>query len=80
MVNKDNVIGMLEKALAKEDETIVAYAQDFLPKLKDCSELNDDEKEEVAGIMDSLITDTRRHRGTIVNLINKIKEDSRESY
>ncbi len=80
MVNKENILGVLEKALDKEDETIVAYGDDFLPKVKDCLELSDDEKDEIAGIMDSLITDTKRHRGTVVNLINKIKEDGRESY
>ena len=77
MITKDNVVGMLEKALGKEDETIVAYGDDFLPKLEDCSQLSDDEKQEIAGIMEDLISDTKRHKGTIVKLIQKIKEDSR---
>ena len=80
MVTKDNVIGMLEKALGKEDETIVAYGDDFLPKLKGCNDLNDDEKQEISGIIEDLISDTKRHKGTVVTLIQKIKEDSRESY
>jgi hypothetical protein len=80
MITKDNLIDMLEKSLANEDEFIIEYGKDFLQKVKQSSELTDDEKNEIESITTALLNDTQRHSEILGGLIKKIKEDQKNEY
>ena len=80
MITKDNLIDMLEKSLANEDGFIIEYGKDFLQKVRQSSELNDDEKSEIENITTALLNDTQRHNETINGLVKKIREDQRDEY
>ena len=71
MITKDNLIGMLEKSLANEDEFVINYGKDFL---------DDEEKREIKDLMTALLEDTARHKETVELLIEKVKGDERNEF
>ena len=80
MVTKDNLIGMLEKSLANEDELIINYGKDFLDNVMKSNILNDEEKREIKDLMTALLEDTARHKETVELLIEKVKGDERNEF
>ncbi|UCG34908.1 MAG: hypothetical protein JSW17_05300 [Candidatus Omnitrophota bacterium] len=80
MITKENLIGMLEKALANEDEFIISYGKDFLDNIMESEILNNEEKKEIEGLLSALLKDTERHKKTIELLIEKVKEDQRNEF
>ena len=77
MITKDNLINMLEKSRANEDEFIVSFGKDFLDNVVKAETLNEDEKKEIKNLLTGLLEDTERHRKIITTLIEKIKGDQR---
>ena len=80
MITKDNLIGMLEKSLANEDEFVINYGKDFLDNVMKSNALNDEEKREIKDLMTALLEDTERHKETVELLIEKVKGDERNEF
>lgn len=80
MITKDNLVGMLEKALANEDEFVTSYGKDFLDTLVKTDILKVEEREEIKDLLTTMLEDTERHRKTINMLIEKIKGDNRNEF
>ena len=80
MITKDNLIGMLEKSLANEDEFVINYGKDFLDNVMKSNALNDEEKREIKDLMTALLEDTARHKETVELLIEKVKGDERNEF
>ncbi len=80
MITKDNLIDMLEKSKANEDEFIAIFGESFLKNVIKAQILNEDEKKEIKNLLTGLLGDTERHRKTIAMLIEKIKGDRRNEF
>ncbi len=80
MIIKDNLIGMLEKSLANEDDFVSVYGDDFLRKLDQAPDLNDDQKREIKSILTVLIEDTKRHAKAVKSLIRQIQGEPKNEF
>ena len=80
MITKNNLIDMLEKSLANEDEFIVSFGAGFLKDISNTTALSDKEKKDVLSILKALLDDTARHAKTVKRLISTIKEANRNEF
>lgn len=80
MATKVNLLDILGKTLANEDEFIVSYGEDFLKAIRSAGQLNDDDKREINDMLSIMLEDTKRHGRTVKLLQDKIKGDSRNEF
>ena len=80
MITKDNLIDMLEKSKANEDEFIASFGGEFLKNVAKSEVLNEDEKKEIENLLTGLLDDTERHKKIITALMEKIKGDQRNEF
>lgn len=80
MVTKENLLGMLKDSLVNEDDFILKYGEDFLKDLMQASDLSDDQKQEIEGILSAILTDTKRHQETITKLMDDVKRSDKNEF
>ena len=80
MITKDNLVDMLEKSLANEDQFILDYGKEFLSKVAKVDFLSSEQKLEINDIFSVLLDDTQRHKQTVNSSIEKIKAGEKNEY
>jgi hypothetical protein len=80
MITKDDLVDMLGKSLANEDQFILDYGKDFVSKIAEVDFLSPEQKLEINDILGVLLEDTQRHKQTISDSIERIKAGEKNEY
>ena len=79
MVSKDELLGMLDKAIDQEENIIVGWGyaiNEWIPR----SDLTDEQKNQLRDIVDTQTTQSLNHKEIIKNWFKKVSEGSRNEW
>ena len=80
MITKNNLLEMLSKSLANEDEFILQYGEDFSQRVGVDESLSEEAREDILELMQSILKDTFRHKDVLTKLISQVKEDNKNEF